>query len=141
MKCPLDKSVMMVVEHRRIEIDYCAKCSGVWLDSGELDLLVSILVSEGARVPPELADPQKAVVSEAKRRCPICGRKMEKVWMGEPRVLVDSCPQGDGMWFDSGELQKVIHAMEPPGQPLPAGVLPFLGEAVKATHKHDTKTR
>ena len=31
MKCPVDKSVMMVLEHRRIELDYCLKCSGVWL--------------------------------------------------------------------------------------------------------------
>ena len=41
MRCPVDKSDMIVVEHQKIELDYCLKCSGVWFDSGELDLLVS----------------------------------------------------------------------------------------------------
>jgi uncharacterized protein len=140
MKCPVDKSVMMVVEHHRIEIDYCIKCSGVWLDSGELDLLVSVLKAEGANVSPADVSPEKAEVTQSKRRCPICGRKMDKVWLGKgPRVLIDSCPAGDGLWFDRGELQKIIHGMETPEKPLPAGVLPFLGAAMKATHKHEVK--
>ena len=48
MKCPVDKSDMMMVEHRKIEIDFCLECSGVWLDSGELELLVGVLNAEGA---------------------------------------------------------------------------------------------
>lgn len=141
MKCPVDKSVMMVVEHRKIELDYCLQCSGVWLDSGELELLVSVLKAEGANLSAaDLTTPTRAAVSQAKRKCPICGRKMEKVWLGkEPRVLIDSCPLGDGLWFDSGELQRVIHEMEYPGTPPSPGVLPFLGEAFKATHKHGAK--
>jgi uncharacterized protein len=141
MKCPVDKSVMMVVEHRRIEIDYCLQCSGIWLDSGELDLLVALLKAGGADLSRAgLPEPGKAKVAEARRKCPICGRKMDKVWMGnEHRVLIDSCPQGDGLWFDSGELQRVIHEMETPGSPLLPGVLPFLGEAFKGTHKHSVK--
>ena len=39
MKCPIDKSDMIVVEHEKIELDYCLRCSGVWFDSGELELL------------------------------------------------------------------------------------------------------
>ncbi len=138
MKCPVDKSVMMVLEHRRIELDYCLKCSGVWLDSGELDLLISVLNSEGANLSP--GAPLSQPAGQGKRRCPICGRKMEKVSMGEsPKVLIDRCPQGDGLWFDSGELQKVIHGMESSGQPASVDVVTFLGEAFKATHTHDVK--
>jgi Zn-finger nucleic acid-binding protein len=138
MKCPVDKSVMMVVEHRRIEMDYCTLCSGVWLDSGELELLISVLKADGA----SLADvePPSETTGQGKRRCPICGRKMNKVWMGKaPRVLIDSCPQGDGLWFDKGELQKVIHEMELPGTAGSSDVLRFLGESLRATHTHDAK--
>ena len=28
------------MEYRQIELDYCLKCSGIWFDSGELDLLL-----------------------------------------------------------------------------------------------------
>ena len=136
MKCPVDKSVMMVVEHRRIELDFCLKCSGVWLDSGELELLISVLQSEGAGLrPDELLAPEKAE-TKAKRRCTICGRKMEKVWLGrENRVLIDRCPIGHGLWFDAGELQKVLREMCPPGSPAAQDVVTFLGDAFKATHK------
>jgi Zn-finger nucleic acid-binding protein len=140
MKCPVDKSIMMVLEHRRIELDYCLKCSGVWLDSGELDLLIAVLKAEGAHFSD--TGPIYKPAGPSKRRCPICGRKMEKVLLGEsPKVLIDSCPQGDGLWFDSGELQKVIHGMELPGQPASAEVVTFLGEAFRATHSHDVKKK
>lgn len=130
----------MVVEHHHIELDYCLKCTGVWLDAGELDLLIAVLREEGAILSDVDITPQDADVEQAKRRCPICGRKMKKVWMGKGQaVLIDSCPQGDGLWFDSGELQKVIHGTEMSGTPPLTGVLPFVGEAFRATCKHDEK--
>lgn len=137
MRCPVDKNVMMVVEHRRIEIDYCPRCPGVWLDSGELELLIELLNAEGAQLSGSVLFTPDKTLRQTKYRCPICSRKMDKVWMGkEPRILIDSCPLGDGLWFDSGELQKVIHAMESPGQLSTPDILPFLGKAFQATHKH-----
>ncbi|HSW58900.1 MAG TPA: zf-TFIIB domain-containing protein, partial [Dehalococcoidales bacterium] len=44
-----------------------------------------------------------------RRRCPICNQKMEKVWLGEnPRVLIENCPQGHGLWFDGDELHQLL---------------------------------
>lgn len=113
MKCPVDRKDMIVVEHKKIELDFCLECSGVWLDSGELELLTGILNAEGAGLShTEMLTPRMADVDEAKRKCTICGRKMDKVWLGKaPEVLVDSCPLGHGMWFDGGELQKVLSEM------------------------------
>jgi Zn-finger nucleic acid-binding protein len=140
MKCPVDKSVMMVVTHRQIELDFCLKCSGVWLDSGELELLIAVLQSEGADLrPDELLAPEKAEI-KARRKCTICGRKMEKVWIGrENKVLIDRCPIGHGLWFDAGELQTVLREMCPPGSPAEADVVTFLGDAFQATHKQPVK--
>lgn len=41
MKCPVcnDESLMMT-DRQGIEIDYCPKCRGVWLDRGELDKII-----------------------------------------------------------------------------------------------------
>ncbi|MHB8086448.1 MAG: TFIIB-type zinc ribbon-containing protein, partial [Dehalococcoidia bacterium] len=50
MKCPVDKKDMIVVEHKKIELDFCLECSGVWLDSGEFELLTGVLNSEGANL-------------------------------------------------------------------------------------------
>ena len=137
MKCPIDKSDMIVVEHQKIEVDYCLRCSGVWLDSGELELLVAVLNAGGANLSQnELLIPQEAKMSKAKRKCPICGHKMDKVWIGkETKILIDSCPLGDGLWFDSGELQQVLQEMGPAQTATSGGVLSFLGDAFQATHK------
>jgi len=41
MQCPIDQETLMMTERKGIEIDYCPKCRGVWLDRGELDKLIS----------------------------------------------------------------------------------------------------
>lgn len=40
MKCPLDDTELVMSERQGIEIDYCPKCRGVWLDRGELDKII-----------------------------------------------------------------------------------------------------
>jgi len=125
---------MIVVEHQKIELDYCHKCSGIWVDSGEMELLVSVLEAGGVNLHHAgLLTPEPAKVSEIHLKCPICRRKMEKSWLGEsPGVLIDKCPQGDGLWFDSGELQHVLHESDTTGTPASRDIIAFLGDAFKA---------
>lgn len=41
MNCPVCVTERLVVSERSgIEIDYCPKCRGVWLDRGELDKII-----------------------------------------------------------------------------------------------------
>ena len=41
MKCPTCPDAALAMTDRQgIEIDYCPKCRGVWLDRGELDKLL-----------------------------------------------------------------------------------------------------
>lgn len=41
MKCPICVDIDLVMSERSgIEIDYCPKCRGVWLDRGELDKII-----------------------------------------------------------------------------------------------------
>ena len=41
MNCPACVSESLVMSERQgIEIDYCPKCRGVWLDRGELDKII-----------------------------------------------------------------------------------------------------
>lgn len=50
MKCPACKedSVLSMSERNGIEIDYCPKCRGVWLDRGELDKIIEKSLNEKA---------------------------------------------------------------------------------------------
>lgn len=41
MQCPVCAETQLVMTNRHdIEIDYCPKCRGVWLDRGELDKII-----------------------------------------------------------------------------------------------------
>ena len=40
MKCPSCEEVLVMTERQGVEIDYCPKCRGVWLDKGELDKII-----------------------------------------------------------------------------------------------------
>ena len=48
MRCPKDGETLIMTYRENIEIDYCPKCRGVWLDRGELDKIIE-QASEDAR--------------------------------------------------------------------------------------------
>ena len=40
MRCPIDGETLVMADRSGVEIDYCPKCRGVWLDRGELDKII-----------------------------------------------------------------------------------------------------
>lgn len=108
MNCPVCKqSAMVTLELDEVEIDYCTQCDGIWLDKGELELL--------------LGEPQKAKDllnsfqadagnAEKVLKCPICYKNMQKIIVGntKSKLLIDKCRKGDGLWFDKGELHNIV---------------------------------
>ena len=111
MDCPVCREAMITLELDDVEIDYCIGCGGIWLDTGELEMLIG--------------DAQKAkallesfttglTIREKPRRCPICGKKMEKVvaGTGESDLFIDRCRRNDGIWFDRGELDDILTRAE-----------------------------
>lgn len=56
MKCPVCDQDLVMSDRQGIEIDYCSKCRGVWLDRGELDKIIERSVREA----PQPAAPQPA---------------------------------------------------------------------------------
>jgi Zn-finger nucleic acid-binding protein len=50
MKCPhCEQTDLVLSERQGVEIDYCPKCRGVWLDRGELDKIVDRAAEYDAR--------------------------------------------------------------------------------------------
>lgn len=107
MDCPVCKNAMITLELEGVEIDHCTDCGGIWLDAGEVEML--------------LGEPEKAsqlldsfktdhTSTEKSRKCPICMKKMRKIIVGssKPVLLIDKCRRGDGLWFDKGELKDIF---------------------------------
>jgi len=115
MQCPVCKRPMISLELHQVEVDHCVACGGVWLDAGEMELLLDGAENQ-QRIMAELkTDPS---IMEERRRCPICDSRMEKVRGGpEDRIILDRCTKnGDGVWLDRGELHEVVSQGEFPGE-------------------------
>ncbi len=93
-----------MLELAGIEIDYCPLTQGIWLDAGELEALLEDKKAANDLMASFRSDPDNR---EKKLRCPICRKKMEKVWVMD-KVLIDRCGRGHGLWFDEGELLEVL---------------------------------
>ncbi len=97
---------MLVLEIDQIEIDYCAICGGVWLDSGELELLID---KPGQR--DSFFDSIRTAddCSEPLIRCPLCRKKMQKIKVaGQDDIILDKCSKNHGLWLNKGELESVL---------------------------------
>ena len=46
MNCPVCNVTLAISEKQGIEIDYCPKCRGIWLDRGELDKIIERSATE-----------------------------------------------------------------------------------------------
>ena len=58
MQCPLDNTELVMAERQGIEIDYCPKCRGVWLDRGELDKIIERSAPEESYQKPRDDEPR-----------------------------------------------------------------------------------
>jgi len=103
---------MIVLELEQIEIDHCLSCQGIWLDSGELELLLDS-ADNSNRLMDTLVENKAS--KEKKITCPICSKKLKKMTFGtDNKITLDACSKKDGLWFDRGELIEVVNMGEFP---------------------------
>lgn len=106
MDCPACEKAMITAELHEVEVDYCPQCRGIWLDAGELE----ILLDDPRKAEQLVASFQPApAATQTPRKCPICRKRMEIVDAGgSGAVLLDRCRRHHGLWFDRGELPTLI---------------------------------
>jgi uncharacterized protein len=114
MICPACRHQMMVVEYKKIELDFCPNCHGTWFDQGELELMLeSVAGKKETSFIAGILDGPPAITGEQRRPCPVCGKKMTKVRTGDNNgLLLDVCRQKDGIWFDGGEVDQLVDLIE-----------------------------
>ncbi len=111
MLCPVCPVEMFVLEFELVEIDYCPECKGVWLDSGELELIGQKAGTLHGELLSTLDEQRGERPAGGKRRCPICRKRLREVrTQTDPPIVLDKCPRGHGLWFDAGELPAVVRA-------------------------------
>lgn len=115
MECPSCSSHLVTLEFAEIEVDYCFKCRGIWLDKGEIEHLIRIAGGKDQL----MKTLTSTTTHERKRKCPACRRPMEKEFIGKAeKVLLDHC-KNHGMWSEAGELKKILALSCTEGQSSP----------------------
>lgn len=71
MNCPICTIALVMSERLGIEVDYCPKCRGVWLDRGELDKIIE-------RPAPAAATEQRPPAAAPYQQEQSCNRPCDK---------------------------------------------------------------
>jgi len=95
--CPKCDTGLFIVKFKSIEVDYCERCRGVWLDAGELEQLAG----------GPLLGFQQLSGPAGKHLCPRCDQRLCELTVDSDLTL-DRCPRGHGLWFDANELQQLL---------------------------------
>jgi Zn-finger nucleic acid-binding protein len=106
MNCTSCKEPMVVLELDQVEIDYCLSCAGIWLDAGELEILLGDAGKARNALEGALS---LGKTRPGKRRCPICRKRMDIITAGSGhKVEIDRCRKHHGLWFDREELEEIL---------------------------------
>lgn len=112
MDCCVCKKAMVILDLDGVEVDHCFSCGGIWLDQGELDLLL-----KDPKKTSSLLDSVKTLEPhhEEKRKCPICRSTMKTKKIEDKKPLrIDLCLKNHGLWFDRGELEEILNQANTP---------------------------
>jgi Zn-dependent protease with chaperone function/Zn-finger nucleic acid-binding protein len=107
MKCPsCDRpSLVETMTKGGVLVDVCKTCKGVWLDRGEV-----FFFSRKPRELEQLLESAATDSAPSTRHCPRCQVNLVEEPFLRRDLIVDHCPECEGYWFDSGELQKAMDA-------------------------------
>ncbi len=106
MICPKCKTRQLhrrPVKGRRLTVDACPICTGIWFDADELEAAMGE-AGEPVRVPLQAVS--------AGLCCPRCGKPLYSFVYPGTRVTVESCKRCGGFWLDAGEFQAIRQARQ-----------------------------
>lgn len=112
MKCTAcENGTLVETKYEGVTVDRCQACQGVWLDNGELEIIINTKEKVFSK---QLT---KETISNAfmgipasdriDRACPKCQKKMQTINYGvDTGIIIDKCSE-HGVWLDTHELEKI----------------------------------
>jgi Zn-finger nucleic acid-binding protein len=118
MDCPHCHINLISKEYEHLSVSVCQKCEGIWLEPSQLSQIITKRDEQFSS--DEIQNTLKAAhpglspaETPAALSCPVCSAAMEKInYDYSSGVVLNSCPKGDGLWFDKNELEAVQIFME-----------------------------
>lgn len=119
MICPICSCELRKIKSKNVIIDVCRNCSGIWFDSGELQLFLQQII-ESPDITPEstrLFTPRHVETShpsvQENRVCPKCSVVMKTFnYAYDSNVFLDKCQNCDGIWAEAGEVKQIARFLK-----------------------------
>ena len=118
INCPACGHIMdkVYIPSENIDVDICSDgCGGVFYDKGEI-----YLIGKDLKNLKDIREYLEKYYSEVDfvhvdedslRICPICKIDMDKSYVADGSVQIDSCQSCGGIFLDRGELEKIRDAV------------------------------
>ncbi len=106
MQCVKCDGELQRISLGQVEVDKCAKCSGVWFDISELDKILESGSIDSLKN--EIDNNQGQ--DRQKGKCPRCGgtgNMVRVTSLKNPEIHIDTCSVCYGQWLDGGELEEL----------------------------------
>ena len=119
MRCPACLHPLHRFKAGTVTLDGCdGGCGGIWFDHLKLSKVTTKHSKAVIKVVEIRADPNVRVHDDDVRECPHCDNVTleKKLYSLGSGVIMDRCPECQGVWLDHGELDKIRAALHP--QPL-----------------------
>ena len=113
--CPKCDVPLFILHFKDVEVDYCERCRGLWLDGGELEALFGLTRSDD---PLFRFQQQPGILPSDGHRhlCPRCDEPLREIQverLESQSLTLDKCPRGHGLWFDADELRQLLATFPP----------------------------
>jgi Zn-finger nucleic acid-binding protein len=120
-KCPDCLIPLYSGRRKRVALDACGGCGGVWVDADNARHLLESKDPAFAMIAAAAAkgSEQRSRRREA-RHCPDCGVLLKEGFLETGRVNVDVCTK-HGTWFDAWELNAVVDHLGKQSPTTPVG--------------------
>ena len=90
-----------------MELDICSGCSGMWLDSHELDALEDKAFKQDDEKGSLMTN-----VKDTSYPCPKCNVNLQSFRYRFNDLTLEQCSNNHGYWLDEGEDKKVLELMK-----------------------------
>ncbi|HLE01461.1 MAG TPA: zf-TFIIB domain-containing protein [Bdellovibrionota bacterium] len=120
MDCPrCERQKLDSETYESVTVDRCPRCNGLWIDQDELGTILNSrekkfskeLISEAiSKAAPGISEAESQTVSSPVRlpKCPRCEHSLRLLnYNYSSGIIVDTCSEGHGIWFDRAELEKL----------------------------------
>jgi Zn-finger nucleic acid-binding protein len=107
--CPVCKITLVAAMVGEMHIQACSRCRGVLLPQEYLSFIIKTLRLTSNKI--EAILPLERDDLKQVRTCQTCGQKMDThPYGGGGNVVIDVCLHCGVVWFDYGELKRIITA-------------------------------